>query len=236
MTAATTPIPATSSSVGTLIYFNFRARGEPIRLVAAYAGLILSQNVFKMSEWGRIKRSMPKGQVPVLRLPDGALMPEMNDICKYLALLPSPEGRQLVVDAKQDSIIRKVNGALLHSVSHMTNLHPIAHALQQSDYVREKATRFLQQFIDLLGAENFFGGAAPGYGELGLWLLVEDCMLLVPDLLDQQNAGYDRFKQWYARVADLPGISEFLASRPQVGEGNTVRLGASCIVEINDAP
>ena len=203
-------------SIGTLIYFNFRARGEPPRLVAAYAGLNLSQEFFTMNEWGQYKRRMPKGQVPVLSLPDGTLMPEMNDICKYLAQLSSPVGRQLVVDDKQDSIIRAVNGALLDRVGHITNMYPTQHAVEESDSVREQATQFLRQFTSMLDGADFFGGASPGYGELGLWYLVEDCLLVVPNLLDQLDP---QFKQWYARVADLPGLAEYLASRPQVGEG-----------------
>eukprot|EP00320_Phaeocystis_rex_P009445 CAMPEP_0119082742 /NCGR_PEP_ID=MMETSP1178-20130426/122724_1 /TAXON_ID=33656 /ORGANISM="unid sp, Strain CCMP2000" /LENGTH=225 /DNA_ID=CAMNT_0007065541 /DNA_START=44 /DNA_END=721 /DNA_ORIENTATION=+ len=205
-----------AASVGTLIYFNFRGRGEPARLVAAYTGLELTQEIFTMREWGQYKQRMPKGQVPVLSLPDGTLMPEMNDICKHLAQLPSPAGRQLVVDDRQDSMIRTVNGALMDRVAHITNMYPTAHAVAESDSVREQATLFLQQFSALLGAESFFGGAVPGYGELALWLLVEDCLLLVPDLLDHLD---ESFKQWYARIADLPCLAEFFASRPQVGEG-----------------
>ena len=69
-------------SVGTLIHFNFRARGEPPRLVAAYAGLNLSQEIFTMNEWGQYKQRMPKGQVPVLSLPDGTLMPRAHTGCQ----------------------------------------------------------------------------------------------------------------------------------------------------------
>jgi len=210
------PTKSRSEPVGTLIYFNFRARGEPPRLVAAYAGLDLDQDIFTMREWGQYKQRMPKGQVPVLSLPDGTLMPEMNDICKFLALMPSPAGRQLVVDEGQDRMLRVVNGALLNRVAHITNMHPIAHAVAESDSVREEATQFLQQFAAQLGAGSFFGGAVPGYAELALWLLVEDCLLIVPDLLDPLDAS---FKQWYARIADLPHLAEFFASRPQVGDG-----------------
>merc|ERR1711865_753227 len=95
------PAKSRSEPVGTLIYFNFRARGEPPRLIAAYAGLGLDQDIFTMRE-------------------------------------------------------------------------------------------------------------------LALWLLVEDCLLIVPDLLDPLDAS---FKQWYARIADLPHLAEFFASRPQVGDG-----------------
>ena len=205
-----------SHSIGTLIYFNFRARGEPPRLVAAYAGLNLSQDIFTMSEWGHYKPRMPKGQVPVLSLPDGAMMPEMNDICKYLAQLPSPAGRQLVVDDRQDSIMCAVNGDLLDRVGHITNMYPTIHAVHEQASVREQATQFLLQFSTMLTGADFFGGATPGYGELGLWYLVEDCLLVVPDLLDHLEP---HLKQWYARVADLPGLAEYLASRPQVGDG-----------------
>ena len=209
-------IEMTAPSIGTLIYFNFRARGEPPRLIAAYAGLNLTLGIFSMNEWGQYKRKMPKGQVPVLRLPDGTLMPETNDICKHLAQLPSPADRQLVVDDRQDSIMRVVNGDLLDHVAHITNMYPTRHAVEQSGAVREHAVQFLQPFSTLLDGADFFGGATPGYGELALWYLVEDCLLVAPDLLDHLDAA---LKQWYARVAALPGLADYLASRPQVGEG-----------------
>jgi len=209
-----TPAP----SVGKLIYFNFRARGEPIRMVAAYAGFKLDQEIFTMRGWGNYKSRMPKGQVPVLQLPDGRMMPEMNDIVKYMAQLPSPAGRQLVVDAKQDSIIRAVNGRLLDHVAHVTNMHRTSQydAVSESKTVRTHAVQFLQDFSRLLEDEPFFGGAAPGYGELGLFYLVEECLLLVPNLLDDVG---DNLKQWYSRVAALPGLAEHLTNRPQVGSG-----------------
>lgn len=203
-------------SCGTLFYFNFRARGEPLRMVAAYAGLNLDQEIFTMSEWGTYKRRMPKGQVPCLRLPDGTMMPEMNDIMKHLAQLPSPAGRQLVVDAKQASIVSAVNGALLDSVAHITNMYPSSSAVTQSTRVRAQATQFFGEFGAMLGEDPFFGGGTPGYGDIGLWMLAEDCNLMVPNLLDDLG---DKLKQWYERVAALPGLAEYLASRPQVGSG-----------------
>jgi len=185
-------------------------------MIAAYSGHKLDQDIFTMSQWGNYKRRMPKGQVPVLQLPDGRMMPEMNDIMKFLAQLPSPVGRQLVVDAKQDSIARAVNGALFDSVGHIVELYSASQAVAQSSTIRVQATQFLQQFGDHLGDDPFFGGQTPGYGELGLWHFVDDCLLMVTDLLDHTDAN---IKQWYARVAALPGLEEHLADRPQVGAG-----------------
>ena len=102
------PSAASRPSVGTLIYFEFRARGEPPHMVAAYLGLHLQNARLPFSEYGWMKRSLP---CPALQLPDGALLGETQDICRYLAKLPSPvAGRPpLIVDSTQERIFEISN-------------------------------------------------------------------------------------------------------------------------------
>ena len=89
-------------SAGTLIYFPFRARGEPPHLVAAYMGLRLENASLPFSEYGWMKRTSPNGLCPWLVLPDGQQIAETYDICLHLAGLEAAGGD--AVDKSVDAI------------------------------------------------------------------------------------------------------------------------------------
>lgn len=101
------------------------------------------------------------------------------------------------------------------------------------------ATRFLQQFSALLGAEKFFGGVAPGYGELSLWLLVEDkiaCWSSLMCLILSLPASSSGVREDYRRITDFTELVAFFASRPQVGEGTYGMPGSKQLVQWYPAP
>ena len=62
-----------------------------------------------------------------------------------------------------------------------------------------------------------------GYAATVVYLLGFEEVLVAHDhghyVFSLDKALDAEFKQWYRRVADLPGLSDYLASRPQVGEG-----------------
>jgi len=46
-----------------LVYFDFRGRGEPIRLLLAELGLDYKDTSFSFDQWPNVKPSTPFGQV-----------------------------------------------------------------------------------------------------------------------------------------------------------------------------
>ena len=54
-----------------LLYFSFRARAEPLRMIAKYTGFEFKDKFVSFPEWGELKQKMPKGQLPVLIKSDG---------------------------------------------------------------------------------------------------------------------------------------------------------------------
>lgn len=54
-----------------LYYFNFRARGEPIRLIFAAAGQKYEDFRFERDQWPQYKAKSPNGKAPFLEVHDG---------------------------------------------------------------------------------------------------------------------------------------------------------------------
>ena len=221
------PSLASQTSVGTLVYFEFRARGEPCHLCAAYTGNRLDNARLPFSEYPWMKRTSPNGLCPWIELPDGTKLAETLDICLLLASLPSPASRPLVASDEQQLKIFDISNTppLMHwpdnsnpqNCAWLLNMYTWADAQPQVPAYLERAMPVLRQLEAMLAAAAagpFFGGTAPGVGDLGLWSTIDIILSIAPDALD---AEAPRLRAWYAAIAALPGVDEYLAHRPQLG-------------------
>uniref|UniRef100_A0A7E4UN59 glutathione transferase n=1 Tax=Panagrellus redivivus TaxID=6233 RepID=A0A7E4UN59_PANRE len=68
----------------TLNYFDFRGRGEPIRLLFKYAGVEFKDVRIQLADWRKIKPTTPTGKLPYLEV-DGKILAESGAILRYLA-------------------------------------------------------------------------------------------------------------------------------------------------------
>ena len=66
-----------------------------------------------------------------------------------------------------------------------------------------------------LGGRPFFGGAAPHYGDFGLWKQADNFTLLDPAASATLGAEW---AAWRLRMAALPGVAEYLRGRPGPGD------------------
>jgi glutathione S-transferase len=79
-----------------------------------------------------------------------------------------------------------------------------------------RATPVLRQLdaqLDASGA-RFFGGETPGVGDFGLHATLDIIVTIAPTALDAETP---RLRAWLEAMAALPGVDEYLASRPQLG-------------------
>ena len=217
-------------SCGHLLYFEFRARGEPPHMVAAYQGLHLQNARLPFSQFGWMKRTLPGGVCPALRLPDGRLLGETQDISRHLARLASPARRPpLLTDGVQDEVFRLSNEPpISHSRSNPLNIHwllnmfpaeqGLAHLPAYLDAVRPTFQHLERMLERNDGGGPFFSppGRQPGYGDIGLFAVVDNIKAMRPDFL--QRFGFERLVAWdQARRVTA-------ASPPRHG---SVRRGAS---------
>jgi len=93
----------------TLHYFNFYAKGEPIRMALYKAGVEYTNNVVTFEQWEAFKPSpkLPYAQMPVLELEDGTSIAQMSSILTLLAeLYPQLKSADPILNAKADSIAK----------------------------------------------------------------------------------------------------------------------------------
>lgn len=153
-----------SKDAGTLVYFKgLRSRGESCRLVAAYGGVKLEDELLTMEEWGA-RKSDDCPHMPYIVHPDGSgNLFETEDILRHLANL----GGELVVDQKQADLAHKANTPPLFLVDPYLNLpEPMweKFGLPKYDEWFASVPDALKDLADELGDGLFFGGEKPGYG------------------------------------------------------------------------
>ncbi|CAL8077629.1 unnamed protein product [Calicophoron daubneyi] len=79
----------TSTTAYKLTYFNLRGRGEIIRMVFAAAGVEYEDERIEMSDWPKVKPTIPGGRLPVLTVTVGDAEPthynESMAVARWLA-------------------------------------------------------------------------------------------------------------------------------------------------------
>ena len=65
-----------------LIYFDLKARGEPIRVALHHAGIDFTDTRVSFADWGALKPSIPSGALPVIKK-DGKCFAESNALLRW---------------------------------------------------------------------------------------------------------------------------------------------------------
>ena len=87
-------------------------------------------------------------------------------------------------------------------------------------YVR-RGLKKLQRLNEELAAMNddgewpFFGGSTPGVGDFTLFATLDMILAISPQALVTHQLT--ALIEWYVTMRGLPGVSEYLAARPQLG-------------------
>ena len=209
-----------------LVYFKMRALAEAPQLLLRYMGIPYSYEMawdYFGQPWAEVKASVPYRQLPMLVVDDNTRICQSGAITRYLA--------QLTGLQPQDALLRAEVDALYETSQEMfMPLNPtINFAVGEkfesvkSDLLEQLQPR-LTDFERLLGStpdSPFFFGETPFYSDFGVFHHVNLALFLDEGLLDP----FPRLNAFMAAVEGLSGVSEYLATRPDlIGVGTQPQL------------
>mmetsp|Transcript_46454 Transcript_46454/g.132891 ORF Transcript_46454/g.132891 Transcript_46454/m.132891 type:complete len:231 (+) Transcript_46454:91-783(+) len=224
----------------TLVYFKLRARGEAVRMVARYSGVPVAEEIVELEEWPALKPTMPKGQLPVLRLSDGSLMPESVDIALFLARQPIAT-RQLVTDEASVSLLTWCAEPPISMADPLLNWFDKDDAAAKlGPYLEEARPLIAERDAELqASAGPFFAGESPGVGDFGLFHIASNIEVLGHIGRDDASIWQEwqlssKWMDWLSAIAALPGVQEYLAERPKTGVGAMGKPGSLASTTVLD--
>ena len=107
---------------------------------------------------------------------------------------------------------------------------PIVNIFQGDQLKQEKEEFFsmtlpakLPALVKMLGDQSFFFGDSPTYADFAIYTVM-DLVRLVEPGEPGEVSQHDNITAWMARVEQLPGVKEYLESRPEAAtlDVNTV--------------
>ena len=146
----------------------------------------------------------------------------MSLIIRYLAsLVTKPDF------VPKDPIKAALVDALHETCEDLFKIMPIVNIFQGDQLKQEKEEFFtktlptkLPALVKMLGDQSFFFGDAPTYADFAIYTIMDLVRLVEPGEVSQ----HDNITAWMARVEQLPGVKEYLESRPKAAtlDVNTV--------------
>jgi len=208
----------------TIHYFQgLRSRGEMCRMVAAHGDVQYESHELSFEEWGKFKEEQgklePKGiqTLPYITKSDGTNMAETCDIMKYLAEL----GGKFVIDDATYKLAERANAPPFCMVDPFLNLPEEARKNFGIDTPVEDMKKIIAEnwktLADELGDKNFFAGEKPGYGEVYVFHNIDNGLSWADKELSELcgEEVITKLKAFHKRMSELPGIKEYLATRPK---------------------
>jgi len=231
-----------SPSIGELWYFPLRARRESVAMVLHYAGLSYSLRTVTFDEWTTLKPEMPNGKLPQFVPLDlnerGDFLSETHDIMKHVCKLAPHMPGLLPADAAGAATAEKIftmcNGSgPINKLDPIVNFFPAEEAAPQvKDAIKAAIAEFKKIEATLKQNGPFFCGAAPCYFEFTVFHYLNLMKLLDPSVLTTLGEPWGKF---YAAVEALPGIKQYLKSRPKAGSGKVGMPGSLIVTKLSEA-
>jgi len=208
-----------------LVYFPVRARAECARMILAYGGVSYKEEdcaSYFGSTFAEVKAAgkLPLGQLPVLEV-NGQLLAQSGAINRYLA--------SLVPSLIPSDPLKRAQADMIHETAQeLAKVNPIVNMFRGEKFAGEKSDFFsnilptrLTFLAKTLGDQQFFCGDKVSYCDFAVYHQLDLCRVLQPKVLD----GAGGLQGWMERVENLPGVSKYLSSRPDVvGVGENPRL------------
>ena len=196
-----------------LVYFPVRARGEAARMIMAYGNIPYTDTIVEFGDFATWKSSgkLPFGQLPILEV-DDTIIGQSGAIHRYLAALVSEPDF-----IPKDSVKAALADALHETAQDLYRIMPIVNMFKGDHWKQEKDEYFtktlptkLPALVKMLRDQEYFCGDAPTYADFALYTIMDLVRLVEPGVVSQ----HDNIAAWMTRVEQLPGVKEYVESRP----------------------
>lgn len=192
-----------------LVYFTFRGRAEPIRLMLADLGIDWQEDaIADFKVWRKIKISMPFARVPVYK--EGGLeIPESHAIMRHLARVHGCYGKDEIEATHCDVLadaMRDVMDALVNLIWDK-DFEDKREAFINKRLERSLA-RIEHYLTTLTREEDYWVGGAMSFVDYIGWHLLDIVRALSPESLAAQPV----LAALHVRFARRPNIAAYLAS------------------------
>jgi len=202
-----------------LTYFDLRVKGEPCRLLLAYAGLKYTDERITCpwddsAKWDTLKPTTRWGQMPCLTW-NGTVVCQSMAICRFLARECGLAGKTSLESAQVDEIIDVVQDALnaiysaWYTARDQKNNNSLVALTQKSI---PNTLGMLEKCLNERGGQFMVGNSYT-------WADIHLFFLCTEDFLDQKVlGGYPLVENLVGRVGALPNIKQWMETRPQNGK------------------
>ncbi|MEE2789274.1 MAG: glutathione S-transferase [Myxococcota bacterium] len=207
----------------TLVYAKMQALAEPARMLLSYAG-VPYEDVYAWDYYGQgwrdgAKQATPFGQVPVLIVDGRVSIDQSGAIQRYLSKLTGTCPSDPLLAAQADALCDNAGELFVMS-------NPVANFFTGERF-EAKVAAFeksfgprLKFFARSLAAFNdgpFFFGTAPMFCDFTIFHHFQIAQTLSAAVFD----NHPSVQQFMTAMAELPGLAEYLANRPQLVDVGT---------------
>ncbi|KAJ3159137.1 hypothetical protein HDU86_002039 [Geranomyces michiganensis] len=226
-------------SIIKLTYFDFRGKGEALRVALSVAGLPFVDERLTDAEWASRKESMPFGQLPVLEI-DGKQLSQQQAILRYVGRLGGlyPEdqleaatvdmfmgacdgelGRfpvNIVITPRSNETPRRALDVSAIMKPNMSEPDAEKRVSMRQELIKDdgELTLFLRKFDRAVGASGTEGHA------VGTSITVADILIYVQACFLSVGALRGIPTTYYGQFTNLHNIKEKVHAHPKVQEWN----------------
>jgi glutathione S-transferase len=195
-----------------LVYFPVRARSETAEMMLNYGKVPYEkmnvQEYWDGKSWPEAKPETPYGYLPMLVVDGQTVINQSGSINRYIATLTGCYPPDKLTMAKCDQIYEYTLD--LNLINAVINVFKGETFDEKKAEVMEKIPTFLSNLERDLGAGPFFCGSRPMYCDFQVYHFLSHIEILDPSFLE----GQDALLAFMQQVEGLPGVNEYLASRP----------------------
>ena len=200
-----------------LIYFNLRALAEPPQMMMHNAGVKYRYEMawdYYGKPWSEAKPEVHFGQLPVLVVNDTVHIWQSGAIVRYLAKLAGFMPADPVLAAQVDAVFEQTQ-ELFDPLNPTVNVKTGEEHMKFKTMILRNLPVILKNFarqLELNEDGAYFFGSQPYYCDFSAYHHFSLATIIQQDILN----AFPSILDFMAAVENLPGVKEYLASRPGI--------------------